>query len=214
MFLYRFSYFRSCVVFLFLCALSSQKLTAQVVPVITRIETKWGSFSGNRCLIAGTGTEVTIYGRNFTPFSGVFVNNLRQTQVQSISNEQIVFVMSALATGFLEVRNQWGIARFCTWSGVDDPVSVKQEPNAINMDIYPNPSNNTAQVRYYLAQAGFVSIKIFDAQGKFLQTDVEEVQQAGVHNLQLNLKTLPSGTYTLVTEINRLRTTKPFVIVR
>lgn len=214
MFLYRFSYFRSCVVFLFLCALSPQKLTAQQVPVITRIETKWGSFSGNRCLMAGTGTIVTIYGMNFTPSSVVYIKNVLQTNILFISNERIVFVMSIFATGFLEVRNQFGIARFCTWSGVDDPVSVKQEPNAINMDIYPNPSNNTAQVRYYLAQAGFVSIKIFDAQGKFLQTDIEELQQEGIHNLQLNLKTLPSGTYTLVTEINRLRTTKPFVIVR
>lgn len=164
--------------------------------------------------MAGTGTIVTIYGMNFTPSSVVYIKNVLQTNILFISNERIVFVMSIFATGFLEVRNQFGIARFCTWSGVDDPVSVKQEPNAINMDIYPNPSNNTAQVRYYLAQAGFVSIKIFDAQGKFLQTDIEELQQEGIHNLQLNLKTLPSGTYTLVTEINRLRTTKPFVIVR
>lgn len=213
MLLHRFSYFRSYAVFLFLCALLTQKLAAQG-PVITRIETSSRSFSGNSCLIAGAGTRVTIYGRNFIHPSLVYINNVLQTNILLISNQQIVFYMSMLATGFLEVRNQFGIARFCTWSGVDDPVSVKQEPNAINMDIYPNPSNNTAQVRYYLAQAGFVSIKIFDAQGKFLQTDVEEVQQAGIYNLQLNLKALPSGTYTLVTEINRLRTTKPFVIVR
>lgn len=213
MFLYRFSYFRSCVVFLFLCALLTQKLAAQG-PVITRIETRSRSFSGNSCLIAGEGTIVTIYGRNFIHPSLVYINNVLQANILWISNERIAFVMSILLTGFLEVRNQLGIARFCTWSGVDDPVSSKQEPDAIDMDIYPNPSNNTAQVRYYLAQAGFVSIKIFDAQGKFLQTDVEEVQQAGIYNLQLNLKALPSGTYTLVTEINRLRTTKPFVIVR
>jgi len=213
MFLYRFSYFRYGIVLLFLCALLTQKLFAQG-PVITRIETRSRSFSGNSCLIAGTGTIVTIYGMNFTPSSVVYIKNVLQTNILLISNERIIFVMSIFATGFLEVRNQFGIARFCTWSGIDDPVSIKQEPDAINMDIYPNPSNNTAQVRYYLTQAGFVSVKIFDAQGKFLQTDVEEVQQAGVHNLQLNLKTLPSGTYTLVTEINRLRTTKPFVIVR
>jgi hypothetical protein len=190
----------------------SQNLMAQA-PVITRIETNSRIFSGNLCLFAGEGAIVKIYGRNFTHPSLVYINNILQN-ILSISNEQIVFAMSALATGFLEVRNQWGIARYCTWIGVDNPASSTQETDAISMDIYPNPSNNTAQVRYYLAQAGFVIIKIFDAQGKFLQTDVEEVQQAGVHNLQLNLKALPSGTYTLVTEINRLRTTKPFVIVR
>lgn len=157
---------------------------------------------------------MTIYGRNFIHPSLVYINNVLQANILWISNEQIVFVISALATGFLEVRNQLGIARYCTWIGVDNPASSTQETDAISMDIYPNPSNNTAQVRYYLAQAGFVSIKIFDAQGKFLQTDVEELQQAGVHNLQLTLKALPSGTYTLVTEINRIRTTKPFVIVR
>jgi hypothetical protein len=213
MLLYHFSYFRSCAVFLFLCALMSQNLMAQA-PVITRIETNSRVFSGNLCLFAGAGAIVTIYGRNFTYPSLVYINNVLQANILWISNEQIAFAMSALATGFLEVRNQWGIARYCIWLGVDNPASSTRETDAISMDIYPNPSNNTAQVRYYLAQAGFVSIKIFDAQGKFLQTDVEELQQTGVHNLHLNLKALPSGTYTLVTEINQLRTTKPFVIVR
>jgi hypothetical protein len=189
-------------------------LVAQA-PIITKIENKLGSFSGDRCLMAGAAVETTIYGQNFTPYPLVLNNNIVQTQVTFVSQQQIVFFTSSnLATGFLEVRTSAGAAKFCTFSGIDDPVSSKQESDAVSMDIYPNPSNNTAQVRYYLAQAGFVSVKIFDAQGKFLQTDVEELQQAGVHNLQLNLKTLPSGTYTLVTEINRIRTTKPFVIVR
>jgi tetratricopeptide (TPR) repeat protein len=51
---------------------------------------------------------------------------------------------------------------------------------------YPNPFNPATEIQYSLPEAGKVSIKIFDIQGREMQTLVESSQLAGVHSIRWN----------------------------
>jgi tetratricopeptide (TPR) repeat protein len=51
---------------------------------------------------------------------------------------------------------------------------------------YPNPFNPETEIQYSLPDAGKVSIKIYDIQGREVQTLVETSQPAGVHTIKWN----------------------------
>jgi tetratricopeptide (TPR) repeat protein len=51
---------------------------------------------------------------------------------------------------------------------------------------YPNPFNPETEIQYALPEAGKVSIKIYDIQGREVQTLVETSQPAGVHTIKWN----------------------------
>jgi len=69
---------------------------------------------------------------------------------------------------------------------------------ALNFELYqnyPNPFNPTTTINYYLNEAGFVSLKVFDLLGREVTTLIEKRQAAGRHYAVFNSMALPSGLY-------------------
>jgi hypothetical protein len=60
---------------------------------------------------------------------------------------------------------------------------------------YPNPFNPSTAIGYTLAVRGHVSLIIYDALGRNVETLVNEEKPAGEHRLQFNAKNLSSGVY-------------------
>ncbi len=60
---------------------------------------------------------------------------------------------------------------------------------------YPNPFNPTTNISYQIKDNGLVTLKIYDILGKEVATLVNEVQSAGIFNVQWNASTFSSGTY-------------------
>lgn len=60
---------------------------------------------------------------------------------------------------------------------------------------YPNPFNSTTQISYRLPFSGFVTLKIYDIQGKEIVVAVNEVQAAGNHQVQISANNLAGGIY-------------------
>ena len=60
---------------------------------------------------------------------------------------------------------------------------------------YPNPFNPSTRISYQLPENSFVTVKVFDALGRELETLVHEQQSAGYHSVQFNAAQLPSGMY-------------------
>jgi predicted GH43/DUF377 family glycosyl hydrolase len=72
----------------------------------------------------------------------------------------------------------------------------KQLPNELVLyDNYPNPFNPSTTIRYSLAQAGHVSLKIFNLAGQEIATLVDGKQNAGEHHVQWQAAGVPSGVY-------------------
>ncbi len=67
--------------------------------------------------------------------------------------------------------------------------AVKLFPN------YPNPSNPTTTIKYYIASASVVTLKIYDAAGKEVRTLVSRSLSAGMYSTLFDGTNLPSGVY-------------------
>jgi WD40 repeat protein len=81
-------------------------------------------------------------------------------------------------------------------------------------DIAPNPITTSSSVQIELAESAFTNIFILDATGKVVQTLRNEYMQSGLHSLEIDISTLPHGSYNLIvqTEYDFVRT--QFVVTK
>ena len=63
------------------------------------------------------------------------------------------------------------------------------------MQNYPNPFNPTTIISYQLPVNGFVTLKVYDALGREVETLINEHQTAGNHSVTFNADRLSSGVY-------------------
>jgi aminopeptidase N len=60
---------------------------------------------------------------------------------------------------------------------------------------YPNPFNPSTMIEYNIPVSGYVSLKIYNLQGKEVLTIVDENQNAGSYQTEFNAANLPGGVY-------------------
>ncbi len=60
---------------------------------------------------------------------------------------------------------------------------------------FPNPFNPTTNIEFRIADAGFVSIKVYDVLGREVRTLVAKVERPGTYLVPFNAEGLPSGVY-------------------
>lgn len=84
------------------------------------------------------------------------------------------------------------------WAGA--PLAIKEmlsalpEQYALSQN-FPNPFNPSTTIRYSLAQAERVSLKVFNLAGQEIVTLFEGKQSAGEHHVQWRAEGAPSGVY-------------------
>lgn len=83
----------------------------------------------------------------------------------------------------------------------DSIVAISEEPNAPAVyslaQNYPNPFNPTTIIKYSIAEAGQVELKIYNMLGQEIKTLVNEMKNAGNHEVKFNAAgmNLSSGVY-------------------
>ena len=90
-----------------------------------------------------------------------------------------------------------------TWIGNKSSTGVVQTDEAVRdyalSQNYPNPFNPTTQIRYSVAKAGMVSLKVYDLVGRELVTLVNQYQAAGSYSVTFSSAAfgthLASGIY-------------------
>ena len=60
---------------------------------------------------------------------------------------------------------------------------------------FPNPFNPTTNIKYQIADFGFVSLKVYDILGREVEMLVNERQAPGSYSVNFNAAGLPSGVY-------------------
>jgi len=81
-----------------------------------------------------------------------------------------------------------------TASGISDAVA---EP-VLDLNLFPNPSQGLTELRFALEERGEVSVQVFDALGRLLETPMQGLLQAGEHRVALDPANRPAGLYTVV----------------
>ncbi|MDQ3020437.1 MAG: S8 family serine peptidase [Bacteroidota bacterium] len=79
---------------------------------------------------------------------------------------------------------------------------------------YPNPFNPTTNIKFGLTNAGFTSLKIYDALGREISNLVSENLQAGVYEVNWNASSFTSGVYFYKLESEGFAETKRMMLIK
>lgn len=79
---------------------------------------------------------------------------------------------------------------------------------------YPNPFNPTTRIQYQLPVNSKVTLKIYNIQGREIETLVNEFQQAGYKEVQFDASTLSSGVYIYNLTAGNSFSTKKMTVVK
>ena len=138
---------------------------------------------------------------NITGYAGAGLNKIAATkdgvnwgiQTSPIRNYSIWFVDSlhgwAGYSGIVHTVDGGGTIVGINSMGSEVPIKYTLEQN------YPNPFNSSTVIRYQLSVDSKVSIKVYDVQGREVQTLVEKRLSPGEYSVSFNSKDLPSGIY-------------------
>jgi hypothetical protein len=70
-------------------------------------------------------------------------------------------------------------------------------PRTLNLQVFPNPFGDLAQINYSLPYPAQVSLKLYAVDGRLIGTLINDTKEAGNYWLKYNSKNLPSGVYFL-----------------
>ncbi len=79
---------------------------------------------------------------------------------------------------------------------------------------YPNPFNPSTQIKYSIANNGFVAMKIYDILGREVEVLVNEEKQEGTYTINFNASHLSSGIYFYQVKANNFIDTKKMILLR
>ncbi len=125
-------------------------------------------------------------------------------------------VPSGFVRDFVLITN----GRYENLSGNDNIISKLNENQNLNLpkdfklhQNYPNPFNPVTTIKFDLPKEGIVKFKIYDILGKEVYS-LNEIRQAGYHNITFNGSNLSSGIYFYKIEYSNLVQTKRMVLIK
>jgi len=79
---------------------------------------------------------------------------------------------------------------------------------------YPNPFNPTTNIRFRIAEFGFVSLKVYDVLGSEVATLVNDEKPAGSYEVEFSATGLPSGIYFYKLQTESFIETKKMILLK
>ncbi|MCX6164851.1 MAG: T9SS type A sorting domain-containing protein [Ignavibacteriae bacterium] len=79
---------------------------------------------------------------------------------------------------------------------------------------YPNPFNPVTNINFQIPQTGFVTMKVYDALGKEVQTLIEQELKSGFYETKFNAENLSSGIYFYKLATDKFTDVKKMVVVK
>jgi len=83
----------------------------------------------------------------------------------------------------------------------DDPISIPEKNTDVSMLIYPNPSNNLANIVFTLDNPDEVSMKVYNILGEEVLREDSQMMSSGEQLIQVNTSTLKNGMYFLQLQV-------------
>ncbi|MBI1838274.1 MAG: T9SS type A sorting domain-containing protein [Flavobacteriia bacterium] len=83
-----------------------------------------------------------------------------------------------------------------------DYTGLKEIDNALNLNVYPNPFNESTVVSYEVANASTCSINVTDVTGRVVYEVPATVKNAGNHTIEINGSSLNGGIYSVNINVN------------
>jgi hypothetical protein len=98
-------------------------------------------------------------------------------------------------------------------TGVEEKPGTLPEKFSLSQN-YPNPFNPTTTIGFTIQDAGFTSLKIYDALGREVATLIDGVKEAGSHTIAFNAAGLSSGVYFYTLRAGNAVATKKMLLLK
>ena len=108
--------------------------------------------------------------------------------VNIIANESNEVFISGNSNNYITIKYGHDL------TGIDPNEGIAPLYHEITSN-YPNPFNPSTRISYKLQVTGYIVIRVFDALGKEVATLVNDMKNAGRHEVEFNAGNLPSGVY-------------------
>lgn len=93
--------------------------------------------------------------------------------------------------------------------------SEHQSPQTFSLSQnYPNPFRDRTTIEYELREAGPVSIRVYDMQGRMVDEVIQSSQPAGKHSVTFAADRLPAGTYLYLLQTAGSRVSRKMTVVK
>ncbi|MBN8569998.1 MAG: SBBP repeat-containing protein [Ignavibacteria bacterium] len=127
--------------------------------------------------------------------SGIVADNAGDIYVAGTSNNDFVTIKYSQSVGINSTNTQ-----------ISEKYFLAQN--------YPNPFNPTTNIIYSLTKDGFVTIKVFDVDGKMVKELVSEFKETGNYSIVFDGSSFASGLYFYRIESNNFIDTKRMVLIK
>jgi hypothetical protein len=120
---------------------------------------------------------------------------------------------------FIPSNTMTGITNPVPYDGSDYLTGIKNAspttPETFNLrQNYPNPFNPTTTISFILPSKSFVSLKVFDLQGREVATIVSEELSVGTYKYQWNATNRTSGVYFYRLQTDSFTETKKLILLK
>jgi hypothetical protein len=104
--------------------------------------------------------------------------------------------------------------KYGTITGIKNSVTKSQITNPLQLKIYPNPFNNSAQIIFTLPKTSNIQIKIFNIIGEEIYEITNGEYNAGEHQIYFNSSRIASGFYILTLRTENEFLSKKIIILK
>jgi hypothetical protein len=180
----------------------------------------WQLQSLNGCF---WGSSITLVSKNDTVITPIdtFYNCYRFSHEAECADAGILYSWYAKGIGKVKhIENYiWGYDEYAlksynlTTGIINDNSTIRKLDFSLYQN-YPNPFNPTTNISYYLANSDFVTLKVFDLQGREVAVLLNEQQESGYHNIQFDGSKLSSGVFFYTLRTSNFSETKKLILMR
>lgn len=82
---------------------------------------------------------------------------------------------------------------------------------SVSLQNYPNPFNTSTVVSFTLLERGFITLNLYDADGRFLKTLTSGVFDSGMHRFDIASQGLPTGVYVITLQGEYFNSTRRII---
>jgi hypothetical protein len=155
---------------------------------------------------------VTIEGRN-PPLNLIGINNA--AGLGDVNGDHVDdFAIGAFNTNFDGFRGRCIIVSGDTTLRAGVGERQPAMPRELSVTVYPNPFNGRTTVRFSLAAAGDVDVRVFDVTGREAMRVLHDRLRAGEQTVEMNASGMASGVYLLVLRANEETFSQKLLLIR
>jgi hypothetical protein len=163
-------------------------------------------------LVHGTGTSFSAPILVFEDSTGSYIGR-GSSSVAARGNGEIAVAFDPTA-----VRNGDVVSDIMLKKGILTVTGIEPVNNTVSgyelMQNYPNPFNPTTNFGFRIADFGLVTLKIYDINGKEVQTLLNKDMNPGIYELTFDGSKLPSGAYFYKLEAGEFSDTKKLILAK